>query len=66
MRTTRATFFPLEESPIDNFAPQNLVPEDAGFHQTLRKSNQLLKPIKWLKAVLELYENRTYMIEMAV
>jgi thiol:disulfide interchange protein DsbD len=65
-RTMRATFFPLEESQIDNSAPQKLVPEDAGFRLTLQKSDQLLKPIKRLKGVLEFSANEAYMIDVAV
>jgi DsbC/DsbD-like thiol-disulfide interchange protein len=65
-RTTRATFFPLEESQIDNSAPQRLAPEDTGFQLTLRKSDQLLKPIQRLKGVLELSSNQAYRIDVAV
>jgi DsbC/DsbD-like thiol-disulfide interchange protein len=65
-QTTRATFFPLEESQIDNSAPQTIAPLAAGFQLTLRKSDQLLKPIKRLKGVLELSENQTYVVDEAV
>jgi hypothetical protein len=64
--TTRATFFPFEESQIDNSAPQKIVPVANGFHLTLRKSDQLLKPIKRLKGVLELSANETYVIDGVV
>jgi DsbC/DsbD-like thiol-disulfide interchange protein len=63
---TRATFFPLEESQIDNSAPQEVVPVATGFQLTLRKSDQLLKPIQRLKGVLELSANQTYVIDAAV
>jgi len=49
---TQATFFPLEESELDNAAPQKLQPSAAGFRLTLRKSKQLLKPLGRLKGVL--------------
>jgi DsbC/DsbD-like thiol-disulfide interchange protein len=48
-----AIFFPLAESQIDN-SPQKLLPVAAGFQLTLRKSDQLLKPIDRLKGVLVL------------
>jgi thiol:disulfide interchange protein DsbD len=63
---TRATFFPLEESQIDNAAPQKIVPVATGFQLTLRKSDQLLKPIGRLKGVLELSANQTYVIDVVV
>jgi thiol:disulfide interchange protein DsbD len=65
-QTPRATFFPLEESQIDNSAPQQIVPVANGFQLTLRKSDQLLKPIKRLKGVLELSANQAYVIDVAV
>jgi thiol:disulfide interchange protein DsbD len=65
-QTTRAAFFPLEESQVDNSAPQKVVPSATGFQLTLRKSDQLLKPIKRLKGVLELSSDRTYVIDVAV
>jgi thiol:disulfide interchange protein DsbD len=63
---SRATFFPLEESQVDNSAPQKIVPVATGFQLTLRKSDQLLKPIKRLKGVLELSGNQTYLIDVVV
>ena len=65
-KTPRATFFPSEESQIDNSAPQEIVPVANGFQLTLRKSDQLLKPIKRLKGVLELSANQAYVIDVAV
>ena len=65
-QTAHATFFPLEESQVDNSAPQKIVPVANGFQLTLRKSDQLLKPIKRLKGVLELSADQAYMIEAAV
>ena len=63
---TRVTFFPLAESQIDNSAPQVIVPAASGFALTLRKSDQLLAPIKRLEGVLELSANQTYVIDVAV
>ncbi len=65
-QTTRAAFFPREESQVDNSAPQKVVPLATGFQLTLRKSDQLLKPIKRLKGVLELSANQAYVIDVAV
>ncbi|MGB8540140.1 MAG: protein-disulfide reductase DsbD domain-containing protein [Candidatus Acidiferrales bacterium] len=65
-QTTRAIFFPLNESQIDNAAPQDLAPTDAGFHLTLRKSEQLLKPIARLQGVLVLSDDRAYWIDVPV
>src|SRR5712672_732986 len=63
---THAVFFPLAESQIDNSAPQVIVPAASGFALTLRKSDQLLAPIKRLEGVLELSANQTYVIDVAV
>jgi thiol:disulfide interchange protein DsbD len=65
-QTTRAIFFPLNESQIDNAAPQDFAPTAAGFRLTLRKSQQLLKPIARLKGVLMLSDDRAYWIEVPV
>jgi thiol:disulfide interchange protein DsbD len=65
-RTTRAIFFPLEESQVDNSAPQKIIPDAGGFQLTLRKSDQLLKPITRLKGVLEFSTNQAYIIDVAI
>lgn len=65
-QTTRATFFPLKESQLDNSAPQKVVPVATGFQLTLRKSDQLLKPIQRLKGVLQLSATQTYVIDVGV
>jgi DsbC/DsbD-like thiol-disulfide interchange protein len=62
----RATFFPLEESQIDNAAPQNPVAAAGGFRLTLRKSDQLLKPIERLRGVLELSPGKAFLIDVPV
>jgi thiol:disulfide interchange protein DsbD len=61
---TQAIFFPLAESQIDNAAPQKLLPLAAGFRLTLRKSDQLLKPINRLRGVLVLSADRAYLIDV--
>jgi DsbC/DsbD-like thiol-disulfide interchange protein len=48
----QAVFFPLAESQIENSAEQKLLPQANGFRLTLRKSDQLLKPIARLRGVL--------------
>ncbi len=63
---TQAIFFPLAESQIDNAAPQKLLPVAAGFRLTLRKSDQLLKPIERLKGVLVLSADQAYLIDVPV
>jgi thiol:disulfide interchange protein DsbD len=61
-----AAFFPLVESQIDNAAPQKIQQAANGFRLTLRKSDQLLKPVKRLKGVLELSTNESYVIDAPV
>jgi len=63
---TQAIFFPLAESQIDNATSQNILPDAAGFRLTLRKSNQLGKPIQRLKGVLVLSADRSYAIDVPV
>jgi DsbC/DsbD-like thiol-disulfide interchange protein len=62
----QATFFPLEESQVDNSASQKLIPRAEGFELTLRKSDELLKPIHNLKGVLELPGDEAYVIDATV
>ena len=59
----QAIFFPLAESQIENAAPQKLQPVAAGFRLTLRKSDQLLKPIQRLQGVLVLSTDQAYLID---
>jgi DsbC/DsbD-like thiol-disulfide interchange protein len=61
-----ATFFPLEESQVDNAAAQSVVPVPGGLQLTLRKSDQLLKPIDRLKGVLEFSANQAYVIDVPI
>ncbi len=63
--TTKAFFFPLEPSQIENAAPQTVQPTKGGFAMTLKKSEQLLKPIRDLKGVL-LLGDRAYAITVPV
>ena len=59
----QAIFFPLAESQIENAAPQKLQPVAAGFRLTLRKSDQLLKPIQRLQGVLVLSTDQAYLVD---
>jgi DsbC/DsbD-like thiol-disulfide interchange protein len=65
-KITDAMFFPLAESQISNAAPQTLVPTPTGFTLTLRKSEQLLKPIARLKGVLVLSGEQPYSIDVPI
>jgi DsbC/DsbD-like thiol-disulfide interchange protein len=65
-KITDAIFFPLAESQISNAAPQTLVPTATGFTLTLRKSEQLLKPIARLKGVLVLSGEQSYSIDVPI
>jgi DsbC/DsbD-like thiol-disulfide interchange protein len=53
-REMKALFFPLEEDQIDNAAAQTVTPTARGVRITLKKSDQLLKPISTLKGVIVL------------
>ena len=61
---SQASFFPLAESQIDNSAPQKVLPDADGFRLTLRKSEQLLKPLERLKGVLVLSAGEAYLIDV--
>jgi DsbC/DsbD-like thiol-disulfide interchange protein len=63
---TQAVFYPLMESQIDNASPQKLAPLAMGFRLTLRKSDQLMKPIEGLQGVLVLSGDRAYRIDVPV
>ena len=63
---TQAVFFPLVESQIENAAPQKLLPVTTGFQLTLRKSDQLLKPIQRLQGVLVLSADQAYLIDVPI
>jgi DsbC/DsbD-like thiol-disulfide interchange protein len=65
-KISQAYFFPLNESQIDNSAPQSLNPTARGFRVSLHKSEQLLKPIRRLRGVLEFSSNESYIIDAPV
>src|SRR6478752_1098079 len=53
-RISKAEFFPLEADQIENSAPQKFEPLPLGARITLKKSEQLLKPIQALRGILVL------------
>jgi DsbC/DsbD-like thiol-disulfide interchange protein len=63
---THVEFFPAAESQIKDAAPQEYLVVAGGFRLTLRKSDQLLKPIERLKGVLVLAGDRGYLIDVPV
>jgi len=65
-RVAQAYFYPLEESQIQNAAPQPIVPDAAGFALTLRKSDQLAKPVARLKGVLILSGDKAFLLDVPV
>jgi thiol:disulfide interchange protein DsbD len=60
----QATFFPLDDSQVENAAPQMLLPIASGFRLTLRKSDRLRAPIQRLKGVLVISAERSYLIDV--
>jgi DsbC/DsbD-like thiol-disulfide interchange protein len=62
----QASFFPFAESQLKDAAPQQFAALPGGFRLTLRKSDQLLKPIERLKGVLVLAGDRGYLIDVPV
>jgi thiol:disulfide interchange protein DsbD len=65
-KITGATFFPQVESQVSNASSQTFVPAATGFTLTLRKSDQLLKPIARLKGVLVLPGEQAYSIDVPI
>ncbi len=63
---THVEFFPAAESQIKDAAPQEFIGMAGGFRLTLRKSDQLLKPIERLKGVLVVAGDRGYVIDVPV
>jgi len=61
-----AQFFPLEPSQVDNAAAQKVEPTASGARITLKKSDELLKPIAVLRGVLVLPGDEAYRVEAPV
>jgi thiol:disulfide interchange protein DsbD len=63
--SAHAFFFPLDESQIDNVAPQPVEAAAKGFRMRLKKSGELLKPAARLRGVLEL-DGAGYLVDAPV
>jgi DsbC/DsbD-like thiol-disulfide interchange protein len=61
-----AEFYPLAPEQIDNPAAQPLQPTPQGVKITLKKSDQLLKPITVLKGLLVLGDGESYRMQAPV
>ena len=61
-----AKFFPLTPSQVDNAAPQQFTTTNGGFELTLKKSEELEKPVARLKGVLETLDGKAYAIDAAL
>ena len=61
-----ASFFPLEPGQIDNSSPQGFASNRAGFTLTLKKSDQLLKPISALKGLIVVGPGRSFEVAAPV
>jgi len=59
-------FFPLQPGVIENAAPQTLASDKNGFSLTLKKSEQLAKPVSTLRGVIVLDQDRAYEIAVPV
>lgn len=65
-RLNKAEFYPLDPSQIENAAPQKFEPSTAGGKITLKKSDQLLKPIKVLRGLVILPGGEAYRVDAPV
>ena len=65
-RETAGTFFPIDESRIDDSAPQTVTPLATGLEFRLRASDQLAKPPAALTAVVVLPPDRAYTVRVPV
>ena len=59
-------FFPLNESQIENSAPQIAASLPTGLRLTLRKSSELTMPVGILKGVLELPDGQAYLVNVPI
>jgi DsbC/DsbD-like thiol-disulfide interchange protein len=57
-----ASFFPLEPNQIENSSPQDFASNRTGFRLTLKKSDQLIKPIPTLRGLVVLGPGRAFEI----
>jgi DsbC/DsbD-like thiol-disulfide interchange protein len=64
--THELMFFPLDRSVIENAAPQILASDINGVSLTLKKSEQLMKPVSNLRGVIFLDQHRVFEIAVPV
>lgn len=62
----RASFIPLEPGQIDNSTRQDFASNRTGFRLTLKKSDQLMKPISTLRGLIILGPGRSYQVAVPV
>ena len=65
-REAQASFFPLDPDQIDNAGPQLVAASANGARITLKKSDQLSKPISTLRGVVVLGSDRAFEISAPV
>jgi len=65
-RERAATLFPNVPGQIENSAPQKFESLPDGFRLTLKKSDQLVTPVRWLTGVLVLGDGKAYEIASRV
>jgi thiol:disulfide interchange protein DsbD len=61
-----ASFFPLEPGQIENSGPQAFASNRTGFSLTLKKSDQLIKPISTLRGLIVLGPGRAFEVAAPV
>ena len=65
-RVQSASFFPLEPGQIENSSPQDFASNRTGFRLTLKKSDQLIKPISTLRGLIVLEQGSAFEIAIPV
>jgi DsbC/DsbD-like thiol-disulfide interchange protein len=63
---TSATFFPLDADVIENSAPQAFAQVAGGFRLTLKKSQQLMKPVDHLRGLISMGPGKSYELNAPV
>jgi DsbC/DsbD-like thiol-disulfide interchange protein len=63
---SKASFFPMEEDQVDNDVPQGVTSSGTRIQITLKKSEQLQKPISVLKGVVVFSPDRAYEVAATV
>jgi DsbC/DsbD-like thiol-disulfide interchange protein len=63
---TSAKFFPLDADIIENSAPQAFAQVAGGFRLTLKKSQQLVKPVDHLRGLISMGSGRSFEVNAPV